>query len=461
MRGPLRTALSALTVRGRCLVAAGATMLALGALLGERALVQVGLFVLALPLLAAVLVARERFRLSSRRTVTPRRVPRGEDADVLLEITNADRSPGGLWLLSEQLPAELGPAPRFVVERLGGRATAALHYRVAGARRGRHLLGPLRLRLVDPFGLVERTVAGTDTAPLLVVPRVRPLGRGGPAGGSGSGGEGARRSLAVHGEDDVSARQYRHGDDLRKVHWRATARTGELMVRLEERPWRSQATLFLDARARGHLVVRRETGAPWPGPPGDPCPPPDSLEWLVEAAASIGTSLAARGSVLRTLTDSGELRPSGGRGGLTPDELLERLAVVRPSRVSDLAPALEQLSRAAGEGPVVCLLGAVGADEVVDLVRARSGPVTDAAILTDVGAWAQAGLGRGRRNLPGAARTELDAQREEVAALLRAAGWQVAVARPDLTVEQVWAELGSGPASAPASPALPAPSVPA
>ena len=460
MRGPLRTALSALTVRGRCLVAAGATMLALGAPLGERALVQVGLFVLALPLLAAVTVARERFRLSSRRTVTPTRVPRGEDADVLLEVTNADRSPGGLWLLSEQLPPELGPPPRFVVERLGGRATAALSYRVAGNRRGRHLLGPLRLRLVDPFGLVERTVAGTDTATLLVVPRVRPLGRGGPSGGSGGGGEGVRRSLAVHGEDDVSARPYRHGDDLRKVHWRATARTGDLMVRLEERPWRSQATLFLDARARGHLVVRREAGTRRPGPPGDPCPPPDSLEWLVEAAASIGTSLAGRGSVLRTLTDSGELRPSGGRSGLTPEELLERLAVVRPSRVTGLGPALEQLCRAAGEGPVVCLLGAVGPDEVVDLVRARSGPVSDAAILTDVGAWAEAGLGRGRRALPGAARTELDTQREEVATLLRAAGWQVAVARPDTPVEQVWAELG-GPVSAVVPSTPTAPTVPA
>ncbi len=448
MPGPLRTALAALTLRGRCLVAAGGTMLALGMLLGERSLVQIGIFVLALPLLSALIVARERFRLSSRRTVTPSRVPRGESAEVLLQVSNADKHPGGLWLLSEQLPAEVGPPPQLVVERLAGMATAPLHYRVPGARRGRHTLGPLRLRLVDPFGLVERTVSGVDTAPLLIVPRVRPLGAGGPSGGHGGGAEGSQRSLAVHGEDDVSARQYRHGDDLRKVHWRATARTGELMVRLEERPWRSQATLLLDARARGHLVVRREVGSTWPGPPGDPSPPTDSLEWMVEAAASIGTSLAGRGAVLRTITDSGELRPAGGRGGLTADELLERLALVRPSRVTRLATAIDQLARAAGEGPVVCLLGAVGPDEVVELVRARSGPVTDAAILADIGAWADAGLGRGRRALTAGARSQLDAQRDEVLALLRAAGWQVAVARPDAPVEQVWAELGRGGSAA-------------
>ena len=149
-----------------------------------------------------------------------------------------------------------------MVDRLPGGGTAVLGYRVHGDRRGRHPLGPLRLRLVDPFGLVERSAVGTDTAALLVVPRVRPLGSEGPAGGQGGGGEGSRRTIAVHGEDDVSTREYRYGDDLRKVHWRATARTGELMVRLEERPWRAQATLLLDTRARAHLLAPRHAPLP-------------------------------------------------------------------------------------------------------------------------------------------------------------------------------------------------------
>ncbi|HVD28940.1 MAG TPA: DUF58 domain-containing protein, partial [Mycobacteriales bacterium] len=243
---------SALTTRGRCLVGAGAALLLLGMLLGERALVQLAVFVLGLPVISAVLVARERFRLASRRTLTPARLPRGETASVVLEVTNADSRPGGLWVLAEQVPPDLGRSPRFVIDRLPGGGTAVLGYRVHGDRRGRHPLGPLRLRLVDPFGLVERSAVGTDTAALLVVPRVRPLGAEGPAGGQGGGGEGARRTIAVHGEDDVSTSEYRYGDDLRKVHWRATARTGQLMVRLEERPWRAQATLLLDTRARAH-----------------------------------------------------------------------------------------------------------------------------------------------------------------------------------------------------------------
>ncbi|MGY1697270.1 DUF58 domain-containing protein [Geodermatophilus sp. SYSU D00814] len=452
MAGPLRTALTSLTLRGRCLVAAGLTLLALGALLGERPLVQIAVFLLALPLLSAVAVARQRFRVGVRRTVTPARVPRGESADVLLEVTNADRRTGRLWLLSEQLPAELGRSPGFVVERLPGGRAAALPYRVHGGRRGRFRLGPLQLRLVDPFGLVQRTTSGSDGTPLLVVPRVRPLGPGGPAGGHGGGGEGARRSIAVHGEDDVSTRAYRHGDDLRKVHWRATARTGELMVRMEERPWRAQAALLLDTRVRAHLLVRAAGPGPAattvvPGPPGDPAPPPDSLEWLVEAAASIGSALARRGSALRVVTAEGELRPVEGSGGLGPTELLDRLAVLSPTRGSSLRPAVEQLRRVAGDAPVVAVLGAVAPDDLAELLAARSGPHNDVAVLLDVASWAEAG-GRTRRGLSATARAHLAAQVEESASLLRGAGWQVTVAGAGSSVEAVWAELAAQRGSA-------------
>lgn len=438
MSGPAGGALSFLTLRGRCLVGGALGLLLLGMLFGERALVQLAIFTLVLPLLSSAAVARERFRLTARRTLTPARVPRGASAEVLLEVTNADARTGGLWMLVEQLPPQLGPAPRFVVERLGGGKTASLQYRVHGERRGRHALGPLRLGLVDPFGLVERTAVGAGSATLLVVPRVAPLGPGGPAGGQGDGGEGAR-SIAVHGEDDVSTREYRHGDDLRKVHWRATARVGELMVRLEERPWRSQATLFLDTRSRAHLVAGRASGMAV-GPDGDDCPPADSLEWLVEATASIGTAMARRGSVLRAITDAGELLPTSGRGRLSAGDLLDRLSTVGLSRVTSLDHGIDQLCRAAGDGPVVCLLGAVGPDDVVDLVRARSGPTTDLAILADLGSWA--GTGQARRTLSATSRDTFDRQREDAATLLRAAGWRVATARADQTVAQVWSTLG-------------------
>ncbi|WP_324277396.1 hypothetical protein [Blastococcus brunescens] len=161
----------------------------------------------------------------------------------------------------------------------------------------------------------------------------------------------------------------------------------------------------------------------------------------MEAAASIGTELARRGAALRAVTDAGELVPTSGRGRLSAEDLLDRLAALGPSRASGLGIGVEQVCRAAGDGPVVCLLGAVGPDDVVELIRSRSGPTTDMAILTDVESWAVPVAGRGRR-VSAASRGTLAAQREDAAALLRAAGWRVAVARADRTVAQVWADLG-------------------
>jgi uncharacterized protein (DUF58 family) len=425
--GAGRRALGSLTPRGRWVVGGALGLLAVGALLGERALVQLAVFLLALPVLSAGVVARERFRLAARRTPTPARIPRGDPAEVLLELSSTGLRTGGLWLLRERVPAELGPSPRFTVDRLPGGSTVALRYAVSGGRRGRHELGPLQLRVVDPFGLVERSATGTGTAPVLVVPRVHPLGPGAAAAGHG-GGDGARRSIAVHGEDDVSIREYRHGDDLRKVHWRATARTGELMVRLEERPWRAEATLLLDTRARAHLI----SGA---GPASTGVAPPDSFEWAVEAAASIGTALGRRGAAVRVLTDAGELGSPGG-------DLLERLALLGTSRMPGLTAGVDRLVRVAGEGPVVCILGMVGPDDVAELVRTRSGPTADRAILLDVASWATAA--RGRR--PAAAAEVLGEQRAEAVRLLRAAGWRVAVAAAGSDVGSVWAELGGSPA---------------
>ncbi|NEK84473.1 DUF58 domain-containing protein [Blastococcus saxobsidens] len=448
MRGAPGRALSALTVRGRCLVGGGLALALAGAVLGERPLVQLAVFVLALPLLAALGVVRGRFLVTTRRSATPARVPRGTPAEVVLELGSTDTRRGGLWLLTEQLPAALGRSPRFTVSGLAAGATTPLRYTVTGRFRGRYELGPLKLRVVDPFGLVERTAVGTGTAPLVVVPRVRPLGPGGPGAGSGRGGNGSHRAISAQGDDDVSVRDYRRGDDLRKVHWKVTARTGELMVRLEERPWRAQGTLLLDTRARAHLVapLRPDAGAA-PGPAGDDCPPADSLEWLVEAAASIGVTLAGRGSDVRVVTDAGELAPAPGRAGLRADELLDRLATVRPSRVAGLHDAVTTACRAAGDGPLICLLGAVGPDDVAELVQLRPGPATDVAVLVDVTGWADPSS-RGRR--PAGGSDVLRTAREEAAALLTAAGWQVATATADRGVADVWAALGGVPRGVPA-----------
>jgi hypothetical protein len=120
----------------------------------------------------------------------------------------------------------------------------------------------------------------------------------------------------------------------------------------------------------------------------------------VEAAASIGTHLVQRGAALRLVADTGDLGSQGARGGSDAGELLDRLAELSPSRLTGLDLAVEALRRTAVDGPVVCLLGLVGPEDVAALVRARSGPGTDVAVLVDAAGWLDRGAGRRRTPRP-------------------------------------------------------------
>ena len=154
-------------------------------------------------------------------------------------------------------------------------------------------------------------------SPLTVTPRTVPLPHI-PLGGAWTGsGDNRPRAFATGSAEDVTVREYRRGDDLRRVHWRSSARVGELMVRREEQPWQSRATLFLDNRLRAH----RGQGIA------------SSLEAAVSAAASIAVHLSQRGFTVRLVTASGEDPASAWHyrdADLNTGPLLEALAVVQP-----------------------------------------------------------------------------------------------------------------------------------
>ena len=134
----------------------------------------------------------------------------------------------------------------------------------------------MSVRVSDPFGLVELGRSFRSTATLTVTPRTVPLPPI-PLGGAWTGsGDNRPRAFAIGSAEDVTVREYRRGDDLRRVHWRSSARVGELMVRREEQPWQSRATLFVDNRLSrpprpGHRLLARGRGVRGRldrGPPG-------------------------------------------------------------------------------------------------------------------------------------------------------------------------------------------------
>ena len=202
-------------------------------------------------MLAWLLLRRTERNVWVRRNVSALQVEAGETAQVEVEIGNAGRRTGTL-LLEEELSPALGPPPRFVVEPMAAGASTVRHYQLHTENRGRYPVGPMHVRVGDPLGMVDLDKVLPSTASVLVTPRTEPLPRIALKGRWAGAGDNRTRDLLGGGSPDVTIREYRLGDDLRRIHWPTSARAGELMVRREEQQWQSRCTLLIDNRRISH-----------------------------------------------------------------------------------------------------------------------------------------------------------------------------------------------------------------
>jgi len=400
---------------------AGITTIAMALAFGQSDILRVGLLMSVLPLLAAASVARTRFRLTSQRRLEPSRISTGGSATVSLELHNVAALPTGLLLVEDHVPITLGARPRFVVDRLAPRTTRQVAYTVRAQSRGRYPVGPVALRVTDPFGLcsVERRFEQTDD--LVVAPQVVALPPISLVGDFVGRGESRSHSVAAAGDDDVAVRAYRRGDELRRVHWPSTARQGVLMVRREEQPWESKATVLLDTRPgafRGHG-------------------PDSSFERAVSAAASVCLHLGRRGfEVHLTSATAPDIVSHGHEAGTLSSDaegfLLDALAVVQPAAHDLVDPILTGL-RHAGDILAVAVLGHVSPADVDALARARHATGATVVVLLDVASW----LPTDDPHVP-----PLRRERDHAVQVLRRAGWRVVtLARTD-SLSQAWQRVG-------------------
>ena len=407
-----RAALSGLTTRGRCLLAAGTALVGSAFVLGQRDLLRIGVFLVVLPLVAVAVVARTRYRLACTRRLEPSRVEAGRPTTVRLHLDNVSRLPSGVLLMEDALPHALGGRPRFVLDRVEPQGARDVSYPARSDVRGRFVVGPLSVRLTDPFGLCELTRSFNATDELVVRPVVSALPPVRLGGDWSGGGEATSRAVATSGTDDIATREYRYGDDLRRVHWRSTARVGELMVRREEQPFQNRATLLLDGRAAAHR--------------GDG--PASSFEWAVSAVASAGVALAGAGFALSMVRETGE--PVGPAGvPLTEGLLLDALATVTTGRGADLDGAAERLRRSGVGGVLVAVLGDLDVPTAERLARVRAASAGCIAVLLDTDSWV---------SRPGPARDRARARHDAAAAVLTAAGWRVLPVEHGTTLASVW-----------------------
>ncbi|MFD2674707.1 DUF58 domain-containing protein [Gulosibacter bifidus] len=272
-----------LTRRGVALLIAGCVVAVAGEVLGSTELRFFGLAMLALPLVMVLLKCIVPPRLEVTRTVYPTTVAAGDRLRVVTElrntsvfgvepssyadiVTGADRSHVGGVL----------PAIATRMHPREGRRRRRIAYSLNRMRRGVRQVGPLLYENIDGLGLTRRVHRLGEITPIEVWPQVHDVDAFEiPALRSG---REIEVSLGRGGEaDDVITREYRHGDPLRRVHWKATARSGELRIRQEEHHSEAVGMLILDTSDCGDVLHD------------------DAFELSVSVAASVITRLHALG----------------------------------------------------------------------------------------------------------------------------------------------------------------------
>jgi uncharacterized protein (DUF58 family) len=316
-----------LTTAGVSVLAGSAGCWLLARLQGGRTL-----FLLVYGAVVVVIVARfmgrKRIDLQAERSSLPPRLRQGQQIDVELSLTATRRV--GVFVMEEHLDPHLGRERRLPVAGLPGGGAVQHSYTITPRLRGVYTVGPLDAVWTDPFGLTRRTTQLLPATEVVVHPSTEPV---------------HDRPLTRQWEDPpvrppeskpwpsgfefYGMRDYVRGDDLRRVVWKAVARTGRVLIRESEQGITDKVLIHLDTDRSQHS-------------PGDPS---DTFEAAVRTAASIGVHHLKDGFSVMLATNDGLLgRARRGEPGRIP--MLDDLARVQRTATA-LGEGVDALVRSA------------------------------------------------------------------------------------------------------------------
>lgn len=309
-------------------------------------------------------------RLAVRRSVHPDRVARGEQCVVTLHVDGGRRR-GAVNLLAEERCGDRWlPVP---LTRLRSGTGTTVRYPVPTERRGVLPVGPLRVLRRDLFGLVSVARQHGEPVGVWVRPRVHPL-RAVPAGVARS--LDGQHDRVPHGSITFdSLREYVVGDELRRVHWRTSARVGQLMVREHVDTSLPRLVVLLDNRAVAH--------------PDTVAGASETFEVACEAAASV-ISAATRAELpvsLRMVVDDPQVAGTARH----PLDRLAEVALARPGQGGADDPVALVCDRLRQQRPGDTLVYLTGAGDSGAV--ARVGALRGAFATVLVGRIAAAGDG--------------------------------------------------------------------
>lgn len=342
----------------------GAIALAAAAFIGASELGLVELIYFGMLLVAAVAASLVALYLTQRtdsveRALQPDTVPVGGGADVTVQVGARSAMPTAAGTWQDSLPHGLAGDARGVFPALssglrGAERTVELTYHVRGVHRGVHAIGPLHVRVGDPFGLVRRSIVLGARTRVTVAPAVVELSALPNLAGETGGMLHVTNEQLGQGSDNLSPRAYAPGDSMRRIHWRATAHRDQLMVRQEEQESTPEATVILD---RG--VLRWSPDA-MSAPGGD-----DGFEAAVSACVSVAARLVRDGYGVDIADSDGALLTARIDGGEVAeiDHLATDFAVLTARR-DDTLGRLAQVFAGTLTGPVVVIVGRLDPSDV-------------------------------------------------------------------------------------------------
>ena len=378
-----------LTRHGWTAVVASLASFAIGRVFGLMELFVLGAGLVAAIVVALVVVRRRLPEVRVQRAVRPSMVAVGEPARVDIRVTNVDAR-------QHAARPAVGTGRRErrgadAARRAGTGESASAAYRVPTTRRGLLVAGPLRAVRRDVLGLASRTfvIAGTDD--VLIVPQHVNL----PfpdAGSAGRLGQHLRmKAWGQTGGEFHSLREYVPGDDLRRINWKASARSEDLVVRETALEGVRRCTVVLDTYSGEH--------------------DPEAFERAVSAAASVTLGATAAGVGTRLVASGIDLR-----GPEVSVNALRWLAMVEPTgqpldyatigRGPSEGIGLVVLVTGSAASPTVASVrGGLTPDETMVVVASQlaggSGMVVDATSLPAlVDSWSALG-GRSAHQGPG------------------------------------------------------------
>jgi uncharacterized protein (DUF58 family) len=412
------------TRRGILLALTGLSVWVVGRIFGSQAAEQIGFALIAL-VAAGIAVVRLRGRIPKiARRITPDRGRVHAPITVTLKIHNDSRGTTPLLLLEDHIPTGLASRARLVVPGIEPDGHREVALEVRPEQRGRYEIGPLEAEVSDPFGLARARSRALGTSSFLVHPRVERLVLPRDFGERRTVARATiRQPTGPRGEDFYTIREYAEGDDLRKVHWASTAKRGKVMIRHEETPWHTRATIVLDDRRSSYGDISQQM----------------SFERAVSATASL-TDLYARAGYSYRLAGAHHPGVPSGKGSQQQRMCLDLLATIQSRghhHESDpmlLARLAELEARRSAEATLILVAGSLESEVGVALARLHRSFRQMLVVCFPAHRYGTAGT-----------RTRWEAEKNmfEVASIVGRSGGRVLILGPGDRFAPAWAALST------------------